>query len=76
MKRRCFLRLAFPSRSFGTRKYRLIFNNSGLEGGVSAWWIFALDSQASDRVWVRTVGAKGLFHRGAGTRLGDVLHVH
>ena len=76
MKRRCFLRLAFPSRSFGTRKYRLIFNNSGLEGGVSAWRVFAPDftraivccpySRCEEFV---PAGARD-------TLLGDVLHVH
>jgi hypothetical protein len=40
---------------------RLLFNNSGFEGGVLAW-----------QRWERSCASDDC--RGAGTRLGDVLH--
>ena len=46
---------------------RLLFNNSGFEGGVLAWWMVRVGSACwgFPRVPI---------YRGARTRLGDVLH--
>ena len=51
---------------------RLIFNNSGMEGGVFTWCV-SRGCAGSDPGGLEVLRE---VHRGVDARLGDVLHVH